>query len=49
MDYPHPKISIKNGKISLEGAYDKGIGAWDIHAVAYGYQDFTSDVEEPKP
>lgn len=46
MDYPHPKISIKNGKISLEGAYDKGIGAWDIHAVAYGYQDFASDVEE---
>jgi hypothetical protein len=46
MDYPHPKISIKDGKISLEGAYDKGIGAWDIHAVAYGYQDFTSDVEE---
>ena len=45
MDYPHPKISIKNGKISLEGAYDKGIGAWDIHAVAYGYQDFASDVE----
>ena len=33
-------------KISLEGAYDKGIGAWDIHAVAYGYQDFASDVEE---
>jgi len=46
MDYPHPKISIKNGKISLEGAYDKGIGAWDIHAVAYGYQDFANDVEE---
>ncbi|HBN98658.1 MAG TPA: peptidase, partial [Alteromonas macleodii] len=46
MDYPHPKISIKNGKISLEGAYDKGIGAWDIHAVEYGYQDFASDVEE---
>ncbi len=46
MDYPHPKISIRNDKISLEGAYDKGIGAWDIHAVAYGYQDFASDVEE---
>ncbi|GFD91863.1 periplasmic metalloprotease [Alteromonas sp. KUL156] len=46
MDYPHPKISIKNGKISLEGAYDKGIGAWDIHVVAYGYQDFASDAEE---
>ena len=28
----------------MEGAYDKGIGAWDIHAVTYGYQDFASDV-----
>lgn len=46
MDYPHPKITLKDGKVSLEGAYDKGIGAWDKHAVAYGYADFASDVEE---
>jgi hypothetical protein len=46
MDYPHPKITLKDGKVSLEEAYDKGIGAWDKHAVAYGYSDFASDVEE---
>lgn len=46
MDYPHPRISLKSGKVSLEGAYDKGIGAWDKHAVTYGYADFASDVEE---
>ncbi len=40
MDYPHPKISIKKGKIVLDDAYDKGIGAWDKLTIAYGYQDF---------
>lgn len=42
MDYPHPKISLVDGKVSLVDAYDKGIGVWDKHAVAYGYQDFGS-------
>ncbi|MBU2977145.1 zinc-dependent metalloprotease [Alteromonas sp. C1M14] len=47
MDYPHPRLTMKNGKISLEGAYDSGIGKWDIHAIAYGYQDFpTAKAEE---
>lgn len=46
MDYPHPKLTIVNGEISLEGAYDKGIGSWDKHAVAYGYQDFASISDE---
>lgn len=46
MDYPHPKISLKDGKISLDGAYDKGIGAWDKHAIAYGYQDFGARGDE---
>ena len=42
MDYPHPKISIVKGKISLEGAYDDKIGVWDKHVIAYGYQDLGS-------
>lgn len=46
MDYPHPKLTIKDGEVSLGGAYDKGIGEWDKHAVAYGYQDFASEAEE---
>ncbi|MFC3093930.1 DUF5117 domain-containing protein [Alteromonas sediminis] len=41
MDYPHPKIQIVRGKISLEGAYAVGMGRWDMHTIEYGYQDFT--------
>lgn len=41
MDYPHPLITLKDGKVSLENAYDKGIGDWDKYVVAYGYQEFT--------
>lgn len=46
MDYPHPKISIKRGKIVLDDAYDTGMGEWDIHTVAYGYQDYGSPEAE---
>ncbi|NDV90662.1 DUF5117 domain-containing protein [Alteromonas sp. 345S023] len=46
MDYPHPKISLINGKISLNDAYDRGIGVWDKHAIAYGYQDFGGNADE---
>jgi hypothetical protein len=46
MDYPHPKITLKDGVISLEGAYGEGLGAWDKHVIAYGYQDFVSPEAE---
>ncbi|MDM7860485.1 zinc-dependent metalloprotease [Alteromonas sp. ASW11-36] len=42
MDYPHPKIQIVRGKVSLEGAYAVGMGRWDLHTIAYGYQDFVN-------
>ncbi len=42
MDYPHPYISLKNGKISLEGAYATGMGKWDDYVIAYGYQTYSS-------
>ena len=46
MDYPHPHVSIKNGQISLDGAYAVGMGAWDNYVIAYGYQDFPKSVDE---
>lgn len=46
MDYPHPKISLKNGKIDFSEAYDDKIGAWDKVTVAYSYQDFPEEVNE---
>ncbi len=46
MDYPHPLIELKNDKLSLTQAYDTGIGEWDKHAIAYGYQDFSNSSEK---
>lgn len=46
MDYPHPNITIKNNKIALDDAYDVGIGEWDKHVIAYGYQDIMDTDQE---
>ncbi|MGB0895528.1 MAG: zinc-dependent metalloprotease, partial [Parashewanella sp.] len=40
MDYPHPKIGMKNGEIDIAHAYGVGVGAWDNFAIQYGYGDF---------
>lgn len=46
MDYPHPKVDIVNGKLSLADAYDTGIGEWDKVSITYGYQDFPKGTNE---
>lgn len=46
MDYPHPKFTLKNGKIDFSNAYDDKIGAWDKVTVAYSYQDFPKGTNE---
>lgn len=47
MDYPHPNAQVTEGKVTLDDAYGVGLGAWDHHAVAYGYQDYeNSDAEQ---
>jgi hypothetical protein len=46
MDYPHPLVTLKDDSLSLEDAYDTGIGEWDKVFVAYGYQDFPDTVDE---
>ena len=43
MDYPHPQINIKDGKIDFSNAYAVGIGDWDKVTVAYSYQDFVGN------
>ncbi|MDX5330845.1 MAG: zinc-dependent metalloprotease [Caulobacteraceae bacterium] len=37
MDYPPPRIGLKDGRIDLSDAYATGIGAWDKLAVAWLY------------
>lgn len=46
MDYPHPLIELNKGQVDISNAYATGIGAWDKYTIAYGYQDFASDVDE---
>lgn len=48
MDYPHPYITIKDGKLDFSEAYDTKIGAWDKASITYGYQDFPDGVDEDK-
>lgn len=43
MDYPHPKLSLKDGKIDFSDAYAVGIGDWDKITVAYAYQEFLTN------
>ncbi|AXT19916.1 DUF5117 domain-containing protein [Flavobacteriaceae bacterium AU392] len=46
MDYPHPTITLKNGKVDLSNAYDTGIGDWDKVTVAYSYSEFDKSANE---
>lgn len=46
MDYPHPKVNIRNGELDLSDAYDDKIGAWDDVTIAFGYQDFPNGTNE---
>ena len=46
MDYPHPNLSIEEGKINYKNAYETGIGSWDKVSVAYAYSDFPQGTEE---
>ncbi|MBO6794061.1 MAG: zinc-dependent metalloprotease [Balneolaceae bacterium] len=46
MDYPHPKVDIKNGELDLSDAYETGMGDWDKVTIAFGYQDFPDGVDE---
>jgi len=43
MDYPHPQIDLRDGKLSLQQAYREGLGEWDKFAIAFGYGDFTAE------
>ncbi len=46
MDYPHPKLQVKDNKIDFSNAYTKSIGDWDKVTVAYAYQDFKNNEEQ---
>lgn len=40
MDYPAPRIRVKNGQVDVSAAYARGPGAYDIWAIHWGYGVF---------
>jgi hypothetical protein len=46
MDYPHPMVQVKDGKIDLSQAYDNAIGAFDKVSITWGYQHFADGTDE---
>ncbi|MDX2129604.1 MAG: zinc-dependent metalloprotease [Chloroherpetonaceae bacterium] len=46
MDYPHPYITLKDGKIRFDSAYSIGIGEWDKISIRYGYESIPSSKDE---
>ncbi|MFM8348116.1 MAG: zinc-dependent metalloprotease, partial [Bacteroidota bacterium] len=46
MDYPHPVVNLKDGKVDLSQAYDDKIGAFDKFTITWGYQDFPTGTDE---
>ena len=47
MDYPYPDVKIaKDGTLDVSSAYAVGIGAWDVQAIQYGYEQFPAGSDE---
>ena len=40
LDYPHPMLSVQNGKLDLSKAYGVGVGPWDVFVVKHAYGQF---------
>ena len=45
MDYPAPYVKITDGKLDLSEAYTTSVGAYDISAIKYAYQEVANDAE----
>ncbi len=46
MDYPHPMVTLKDGKVDISDAYDTKIGVWDKVTVGYSYSEFAKGTNE---
>jgi acetamidase/formamidase len=48
MDYPAPRVKIRDGKLDLSDAYAKGIGRYDEFATRFAYAQFPTGSDEAK-
>lgn len=46
MEYPTPRVAVKNGKLDISESFQKAIGAYDTYMVRYGYTPFPAAQEK---
>lgn len=46
MDYPAPRIAIKDGQLDFADAYGRGVGAWDRFAIDWLYAPAPAGTDE---
>jgi len=47
MDYPAPQVGVTpDGKLDFSQAYARGMGAWDLQAIRYGYGQLPPGTDE---
>ncbi|HUD94906.1 zinc-dependent metalloprotease, partial [Sphingobium sp.] len=46
MDYPAPRVGIREGQLDLSDAYATGVGAWDRFAIDWLYRQFPAGTDE---
>ena len=48
MDYPHPLVTLEDGRLDYSDVYEGEIGEWDKVAIAYGYSVYADEAEAPQ-
>jgi len=46
MDYPAPRVQVRDGRLDLSDAYGRGLGAFDLFSIRYGYSQFAPGTDE---
>ena len=46
MEYPTPRVEVKNGRIDLSHSFMTSVGAYDVYMVRYAYTQFTPGQEK---
>lgn len=46
MDYPAPRIAVRDGALDFSDAYATGVGAWDRFAIDWLYRQFPAGTDE---
>ena len=46
MEYPTPRVAVKNGRLDLSHSFMTSVGAYDTYMVRYAYSEFPAEKEK---